>query len=77
MGKEQAVVTIAERVFDPLCDAIVIGDTPAGGKISEPELAKQFDVSRASLRDGDGEMAELMMRRHIRMSRKQIEKSIK
>lgn len=58
-------VTIAERVFDSLCKAIVLGDIPAGSKISEPELAKKFDVSRASLRDAIGrlEACNLVIRR--------------
>ena len=30
-----------------------------------------------ALHDGDGELAELLMRRHIRMSRKHIENVIK
>ena len=62
---EQEVTTIAERVFLSLCDAIVVGEIPAGSKISEPELARQFDVSRASLRDAIGrlEACNLVIRR--------------
>ncbi|MDH3355077.1 MAG: GntR family transcriptional regulator [Chromatiales bacterium] len=62
---EQEVTTIAERVFHSLCDAIVVGEIPAGSKISEPELAKQFDISRASLRDAIGrlEACNLVVRR--------------
>ncbi len=65
MGSIQAVTTIAERVFESLCDAIVAGNIPAGSKISEPELAKRFDVSRASLRDAIGrlEACNLVTRR--------------
>lgn len=65
MSIEQEATTIAERVFDSLCDAIVAGDIPAGSKISEPELAKRFDVSRASLRDAIGrlEACNLVTRR--------------
>lgn len=65
MNKKQEPVTIAERVFDSLCDAIVVGEIPAGSKISEPELAKSFDVSRASLREAIGrlEASKLVVRR--------------
>lgn len=62
---EPKAVTIADRVFHSLCDAIVIGEIPAGSKISEPELARRFDVSRASLREAIGrlEAASLVTRR--------------
>ena len=58
-------MTIAERVFESLCDAIVIGKIPAGSKISEPELARHYDISRASLRDAIGrlEACNLVIRR--------------
>ena len=65
MNKNPVPITIAERVFDSLCDAIVVGEIPAGSKISEPELAKHFDVSRASLREAIGrlEACKLVIRR--------------
>jgi DNA-binding GntR family transcriptional regulator len=58
-------VTVADRVFGSLCDAIVKGEIAAGSKISEPELAKRFDVSRASLREAIGrlEACNLVSRR--------------
>ena len=58
-------VTVADRVFDSLCDAIVTGEIAPGSKISEPELAKRFDVSRASLREAIGrlEACNLVSRR--------------
>ena len=58
-------VTVADRVFDSLCDAIVNGEIAPGTKISEPELAKRFDVSRASLREAIGrlEACNLVTRR--------------
>jgi DNA-binding GntR family transcriptional regulator len=43
--------TVSDRLFLQLNDAIVTGKIPAGSKISEPELAKQYDVSRAPLRE--------------------------
>jgi len=62
---EQRSLTIAERVFDSLCNAIVIGEIAAGSKISEPELAKHYGISRASLRDAIGrlEACNLVIRR--------------
>jgi DNA-binding GntR family transcriptional regulator len=62
---EQRSLTIAERVFDSLCNAIVTGEIAAGSKISEPELAKCYAVSRASLRDAIGrlEACNLVIRR--------------
>jgi len=44
-------VTNADRVLLAIQNAIVEGDIPAGRKISEPELARRFNVSRAPLRE--------------------------
>ncbi len=44
-------VTAADRVQLAIQRAIVEGEIPAGSKISEPELAKRFDLSRAPLRE--------------------------
>lgn len=44
-------ITASDRVLLALRQAIVEGDIAAGTKISEPELAKQFDISRAPLRE--------------------------
>lgn len=44
-------VTIADRLFLDLRRAILEGDIAAGKKISEPELAQQYGVSRGSLRE--------------------------
>jgi len=49
-------ITIAERVFVNLRDAIVEGRIEAGSKISEPELARVHDISRGSLRDAIGRL---------------------
>lgn len=45
------VVTAADRVLQELLRAIVAGEIAPGSKISEPELAKRFDLSRAPLRE--------------------------
>ena len=43
--------TIADRVFDELRAAIVEGAIPAGSKISEPEMAGRYGISRGPLRE--------------------------
>ena len=48
--------TLADRVFETLCAAIVEGGIPPGSKISEPELAGRLRVSRASLREAIGRL---------------------
>lgn len=44
-------MTRAEELFFTLRKMIVEGDIPHAKKISEPELASQFQVSRSTLRD--------------------------
>ncbi|KKL00481.1 GntR family transcriptional regulator [Rheinheimera mesophila] len=44
-------ITAADRVLVQIRTAIVEGDIPAGTKISEPELARRYDLSRAPLRE--------------------------
>ncbi|MCH8493060.1 MAG: GntR family transcriptional regulator [Idiomarina sp.] len=44
-------VTSSDRLLLEIQRAIVEGDIPAGSKISEPELARRFSVSRAPLRE--------------------------
>ncbi|MBR7889064.1 GntR family transcriptional regulator [Marinomonas sp. A79] len=43
--------TLSEDIAQQLSSAIVKGDIPQGSKISEPELAKQYGVSRGPLRE--------------------------
>ncbi|NQY88960.1 MAG: GntR family transcriptional regulator [Colwellia sp.] len=47
----QAAVTTADKVFEQIQHAIVEGDIPSGSKISEPELAKYYQISRSTLRE--------------------------
>ena len=47
-GKE---LTKSENLTEQLIDLIVNGDYPAGSKISEPEQARRFGVSRGPLRE--------------------------
>ncbi len=48
--------TIAERIFREIQGAIVEGSIPAGSKISEPELARRFGISRGPLREAIGRL---------------------
>jgi len=57
--------TIPERVFELLKEAIVEGRIAAGSKISEPELARAYGISRGPLREAIGrlEACGLVVRR--------------
>ncbi len=48
---KMAPVTTADKIFVQMQYAIVEGEIAAGSKISEPELAKQYQVSRSTLRE--------------------------
>ena len=48
---KKAAVTTADKVFEQMQQAIVEGVIAAGSKISEPELAKHYQVSRSTLRE--------------------------
>lgn len=43
--------TIADRIFDQVRQAIIVGEIPAGSKISEPVLAARYGISRGPLRE--------------------------
>lgn len=43
--------TIAGNVFEQLRTAIVKGDLPPGSKVNEPQLSKQYGISRGPLRE--------------------------
>ncbi|MEP1554443.1 GntR family transcriptional regulator, partial [Paraglaciecola sp.] len=44
-------LTRADTVFTDLRQRIVEGDIFTGSKLSEPELAKHYEISRSTLRD--------------------------
>jgi len=44
-------ITTADKVYEQLLHDIVDGTIPSGNKISEPELAKRFEISRSTLRE--------------------------
>ena len=56
---------IPDRIFSQLKEAIVEGDIAAGSKISEPELARAYGISRGPLREAIGrlEACGLVVRR--------------
>lgn len=45
------VITLADRVCAEIVTAIVKGEIPSGQKISEPELARTYGISRGPLRE--------------------------
>lgn len=45
------VVSIPDRLFEQLKTAIFEGEIPVGSKLSEPELARDYEVSRGALRE--------------------------
>lgn len=66
-NKAEAVnITLTDRLFDALQQAIVEGEIPQGSKISEPELSRQHGVSRGSLREAIArlEARKLVERKH-------------
>ena len=50
-GAERDGETISEQVFRKIQTAIVNGDIAPGSKISEPELARTYGISRGPLRE--------------------------
>ncbi len=57
--------TIAQRLSEQLAEAIVRGEIKAGSKISEPELARRYDVSRGPLREAIRRLEGLGLLRHV------------
>ncbi|MCM0081118.1 GntR family transcriptional regulator [Geomonas sp. Red32] len=56
--EEAAALPLSDRVFEQLQTAIVKGTIPAGSKISEPELAKSYGISRGTLREALSRLEE-------------------
>ncbi|HSP00156.1 MAG TPA: GntR family transcriptional regulator [Thioalkalivibrio sp.] len=56
MKYEEQGITLSERVFARLRQAIVEGEISAGSKISEPELASAYGISRGPLREAIGRL---------------------
>lgn len=50
-GPQDESTTLADRVFEQLRRAIVAGEVPPGSKLSEPEMAARFGISRGPLRE--------------------------
>jgi len=43
--------TLADNVFEQLRTAIIKGELPPGSKVNEPQLSKQYGISRGPLRE--------------------------
>jgi DNA-binding GntR family transcriptional regulator len=54
----QYVAPLTDRIFEILQDAIIKGEITAGSKISEPELAKTYAISRGTLREALSRLEE-------------------
>ena len=50
--------SLSDRIFEQLQTAIVKGEIPPGSKISEPELAKSYGISRGTLREALSRLEE-------------------
>jgi DNA-binding GntR family transcriptional regulator len=61
----ERAVTIADQIFAEIRKEIVEGRIPQGSKISEPELARRFGISRGPLREAmrQLESSSLVVRR--------------
>lgn len=55
---DQTGASLTDRIFEQIQNAIIKGELPAGGKISEPELAKSYGVSRGTLREALSRLEE-------------------
>lgn len=55
----QPVQTATHQIFRALYDAVVSLELPPGTKVSEAEIAKQFDVSRQPVRDAFFQLSRL------------------
>lgn len=49
-------ISIPDRLFEQLKTAIFEGEIPVGSKLSEPELARDYQVSRGALREAIGRL---------------------
>lgn len=56
--EQDPAVSLSDRIFEQLQTAIVKGEIPSGSKISEPELAKSYGISRGTLREALSRLEE-------------------
>ena len=56
LAPKPTAITIADRVFEDVKEAIVLGHIAPGSKISEPELARTHGISRGPLREAIGRL---------------------
>ena len=66
MSEVPSVTSIPDRLFQDLKKAIFEGRLPVGSKLSEPELARDYEVSRGALREAIGrlEACRLVVRKN-------------
>ena len=57
-NRNEDACPLTDKIFEQLQDAIIKGEIPAGSKISEPELARKYGVSRGTLREALSRLEE-------------------
>lgn len=73
-----APVTTTDKVYEQLLHDIVDGTISAGTKISEPELAKRFEISRSTLREALNRLEKChLIERKANVGSRVVECSIK
>lgn len=71
-------LTLADRVCQQIITAIVKGEIPTGSKISEPELARTYGISRGPLREAMGRLESLrLIERKPNIGARVVELSVK
>ena len=51
LEKNTEASSVSEDIFQKLRESIVVGEIPAGSKLSEPVLAREYGISRGPLRE--------------------------
>ncbi|MCJ0764130.1 GntR family transcriptional regulator [Variovorax terrae] len=64
-GEPGAWASVADSVLGHLEEAILCGELKPGAKISEPEMAKRFGISRAPLREAIRRLEERKLVTHV------------
>jgi DNA-binding GntR family transcriptional regulator len=63
----EEAVTLADQIFSRIRQEIVEGRIPPGSKMSEPELARRFGISRGPLREALGRLEGKLVERTPRV----------
>lgn len=78
LASQEENLTLADRVCQQIITAIVRGEIPTGTKISEPELARTYGISRGPLREAMGRLESLrLIERKPNIGARVVELSVK